>query len=119
MVRSTKMTQTQEQEPHDNTDNGGPKVDPELEAISTRISDLYEEARHWADGEPITSPEIAEAITTLFNGLHAAGNEAEALRKERVKPHDDAKAAVQAAFHPLIGDTSKGKGKVVLGKAAL
>lgn len=106
-------------EPHDNTDNGGPKVDTEFEAIATRISDLFDEAKNWADGEPITTPEVAEAVTELFNGLHAAGNEAEALRKVRVKPLDDAKAEIQATFHPLIGDTKSGKGKVVLGKSAL
>lgn len=109
------MTQTEST----HGDNGGPKVNPEFEAISARISDLYDEARHWADGEPITTPEMAEAITALFDGLHAAGNEAEALRKSEVKPFDDGKAEVQGRFHPLIGDTKAGKGKVVLGKSAL
>lgn len=100
-------------------DNGGPKVNAEFETIAARISDLYDEARNWADGEPIASAEVAEAVTALFDGLHAAGNEAEALRKAEVRPLDDAKAEVQARFHGLIGDTKQGKGKVLLGKAAL
>lgn len=111
------MTQPQPTTTHG--DNGGPKVNPEFEAISVRISDLYDEAKNFADGEPIATPEMAEAITTLFDGLHAAGNEAEALRKSEVKPFDDGKAEVQLRFHPLIGDTKAGRGKVVLGKAAL
>lgn len=104
---------------HDNTDNGGPKVDPEFEAIQQRVNDLYDEARNFADGEPIASEDMAEAITALFDGLHVAGNEAEALRKAAVKPLDEAKTAIQALYHPLIGDTKSGKGKVIRGKEAL
>lgn len=100
-------------------DNGGPKVDPDFEAVQAKINDLYEEAKHWADGEPIANPEHAEAITALFDGLGAAGKEAEALRVAEVKPLDEAKSAIQARFHPLIGDTKAGKGLVVRGRAAL
>src|SRR5690606_2127176 len=45
--------------------------------------------------------------------------EADELRKAEVKPFDDGKAEVQARFHPLIGDTRAGKGKVPLARAAL
>lgn len=101
--------------------NGGPPLtEPTpFDIVVTKIEDLYDEAKNWADGEPITSPDIAEAITTLFDGLGAAGKEAEALRVAEVKPLDEAKTAIQARFHPLIGDTKAGKGKVVLGRAAL
>lgn len=100
-------------------DNGGPKVDAAFEAIVATIDDLYDEAKNWADGEPIASAEIAEAVTKLFDGLGAAGKEAETLRVTEVKPLDEAKATIQARFHPLIGDTKSGKGKVVRGRAAL
>lgn len=103
----------------DHGDNGGPKVDAAFEAIVATIDDLYDEAKNWADGEPIASAEIAEAVTKLFDGLGAAGKEAETLRVAEVKPLDDAKSAIQARFHPLIGDTKSGKGKVVRGRAAL
>lgn len=90
-----------------------------FDAITLKIEELYEEAKNWADGEAITSQEVADAITVIYDALHDAGKEAEALRVEEVKPLDEAKAAIQAKFHPLIGDTKAGKGKVVLGKAAL
>lgn len=106
-------------EPTTHGDNGGPKVDTAFEEISARISDLYDEAKNWADGEPISSPEMAEAITTLFDGLQAAGKEAEALRVTEVKPLDEAKNAIQARFHPLIGDTKAGRGKVPMARTAL
>lgn len=90
-----------------------------FDEISTLISDLYEEAKNWADGEPIASEDQHEAVTRLYDDLSEAGKRADALRVEEVKPLDEAKAAIQAKFHPLIGDTKAGKGKVVLGKAAL
>ena len=90
-----------------------------FDAITLKIDELYAEAKNWADGEPIASEEVAAAATAVFNALHDAGKEAESLRVEEVKPLDDAKAAIQAKFHPLIGDTKAGKGKVVLGKSAL
>lgn len=100
-------------------DNGGPKVDTAFEEVAAKINDLYDEARNWADGEPITSAEIADAVTKLFDGLGAAGKEAEALRVAEKKPLDDQIAEIQTKFHPLIGDTKSGKGKVVRGRAAL
>lgn len=90
-----------------------------FDAISLKIDELYDEAKNWADGEPIANQDIADAVTAIYDALHEAGKEAEALRVEEVKPLDEAKAAIQAKFHPLIGDTKAGKGKVVLGKAAL
>lgn len=91
----------------------------EFDKIVLEIETLYDEARNWADGEPITNQDIADAVTTVYDALHEAGKKAEALRVTEVKPLDDAKAAIQVRFHPLIGDTKSGKGKVVLGKAAL
>lgn len=90
-----------------------------FDEISLKIDELYEEAKNWADGEAIASQEIADAATAVYEALHEAGKEAEALRVEEVKPLDEAKAAIQARYHPLIGDTKSGKGKVILGKAAL
>lgn len=105
------------------TDNGGPKLDPNappaptpFSLIATEIDDLYDEAKNFADGEPISTPEVAEAMTALYNGLHDAGKKADELRVAEKKPHDDAAAAVQARFKPYVDPKS---GKVALGKSAL
>ena len=65
------------------------------------INDLYGEAKHWLDGEPINTEELAEGVTDLLNQLRSAGKVAEELRKEEKKPHDIAAKAVQAKFKPL------------------
>ena len=87
--------------------------------VSVEIADLYEEAKHWADGTPIQSEEQHDAVTALYDALHAAGKRADELRVSEVEPLDEAKKAIQARYHPLIGDTKAGKGKVVIGKEAL
>lgn len=88
---------------------------PKLVAFQT-IDDLYETAKDFADGEPIASQEMHDTITEIREKLHAAGKEADALRIEEKKPHDDAAAAVQAEFNPYV---QAKKGKVDIGKAAL
>lgn len=89
-----------------------------FDLIKQEIEDLYEEAKNFCDGEPIGSPEMAEAITTLHDRIHECGKRAEELRVDEKKPLDDQIAAIQTKFHPLIGNTKAGKGKVVLGKEA-
>lgn len=88
---------------------------PEV-AIFAEIDDLYDEAKNWADGEPITSAEMHDAITALYDGIHDAGKRADALRVEEKKPHDDAAKAVQDKYNPYV---QAKKGKVDRAKAAL
>ena len=90
-----------------------------FDQVSVEIADLYEEARNWADGTPIQSDEQHHAVTALYDALHDAGKRADELRVKEVEPLDEAKEAIQARYHPLIGDTKAGKGKVVIGKEAL
>lgn len=98
-----------------NDHNGGPPLIDPAPAFA-KIDDLYEEARHWADGEPITTPEMAEAITSLFDGLHEAGKEAEALRVAEKAPLDKQVDAIQDRYNPYVQPK---KGKVARGKDAL
>ncbi|WP_242221649.1 hypothetical protein [Shinella zoogloeoides] len=88
---------------------------PEL-LLFQEIDDLYEEARNFADGEPIASQEMADAITTLREGIHEAGKKADALRVEEKKPHDDAAKAVQDKYNPYVQPK---KGRVDMAKSAL
>lgn len=95
--------------------NPPPDVDP-VEAALQTIDDLYEEAKNWADGEPITSEAMHDDITRLYDGLHEAGKTADALRVEAKKPLDEQINAIQSKFNPFIQPK---KGKVDRGKAAL
>lgn len=85
-------------------------------AVFQEIDDLYSEAKNWADGEPITSQEMADAITELREGIHEAGKKADALRVEAKRPHDEAAAAVQALYNPYVQPK---KGRVDMAKSAL
>ena len=84
--------------------------------IFAEINDLFAEALHWADGEPITSVEMHDAVTALYDGIHEAGKKADALRVEEKKPHDAAAKAVQDKYNPYV---QAKKGKVDRAKAAL
>jgi type I site-specific restriction-modification system R (restriction) subunit len=95
--------------------HNNPPSDPVDEALD-HIQDLYDEAKHWADGEPITSEEMHDAVTALYDGLHAAGKAADELRKEAKRPLDEQIDAIQKRFNPAIQPK---RGLVDLGKAAL
>lgn len=94
-------------------DNHPPKPDP-FGAIEAHIRDLYEEAKHWLDGEPISSEAQAQAVTDLLDQVLDAEKVADEARKEENKPFDQGKAAVQAKYAPLIADTKSQKGLTVL-----
>lgn len=102
-------------EPNPRVAMGGnnPPLTP-FEIVSARISDLYEEAKNWLDGEPVNSQAVADNIAKLITMIRAAEKEADELRKSEVKPLDEAKAEIQTKYAPLIADTKSVRGKTVL-----
>lgn len=98
--------------------HNNPPLSP-FDEIKTRIEDLYDEAKQWLDGEPVTTQDQANALNTLENRIREAAKEAEALRKGEVKPLDDAKAEIQERFNALIGETKTVTGKTVMAIAAI
>ena len=96
------------------THNQAPANGP-FDAIRQEIEDLFDTAKDFCDGEPIADEAMADTITKLHDSLHEAGKRAEEMRVAEKKPHDDAAAAVQAKYNPLVQPK---KGKVALGKEA-
>lgn len=90
-------------------DNQGPELDP-FDDIKGVINGLFDTAKDFCDGEAIGSQQMHDAVEKIHDELHAAGKDAEKLRKAEKKPHDDAGNAVQAKFKPSLT-------AVVLGKA--
>ncbi|WP_457659568.1 hypothetical protein [Sinorhizobium medicae] len=88
----------------------------DFDIIRQEIEDLYEEAKNWADGEPIQSQEMHDAIERLRESLHEAGKRADALRVEEKKPLDEQVKAIQDKFNPLIQPK---RGRVDMAKSAL
>lgn len=84
-----------------------------FDEVSSKIRDLYEEARNWLDGEPIASQEQANEVQKLMRLIQAAEKEADEARKEEARPHDEAKAAIQERYNTLIGKTKTVTGLTV------
>lgn len=80
-----------------------------FEAIVLEIEDLYAEAANWADGSPIESQEQCDALDALDKALLALDKKREALRKEEVKPLDDAKKAIQALHKPVEAKVARAR----------
>jgi hypothetical protein len=87
-----------------------------FDLIKQEIEDLFDEAKNWADGEPIASQEIHDQIEKLRDGIHEAGKRADALRVEEKKPLDDQVKAIQDKYNPYIQPK---RGKVDMAKSAL
>jgi len=87
-----------------------------FERVKAEVERYHGEALLWCDGEPIANQGQADALNLLKNSIRAAEKAAEAERKAVKKPHDDAIAAIQARYNPLIADR---KNKSVTGKTTL
>lgn len=96
--------------------NNPPPEPTPFELISKEITDLYEEAKGWLDGEPIANEGQAGEIAELRKSIRDVANRAEAQRKAEVKPFDEGKAEVQGRYNPLI---QKDRGKTELALGAL
>lgn len=87
--------------------NQPPEPTP-YEAMKIHIEDLFDEAKNFLDGEPITTREMADAIDRLKAMALEAEQEGELKRKAEAKPFDDGKKAVQERWNPLVHkDTGK------------
>ena len=71
-------------------------------SIFDTINDLHIEATAWCDGTAIETDEQALELGRLLDMLAEARKACEAERKEKAKPFDDGKNAVQAEYVPFI-----------------
>lgn len=100
-------------EPRGIGDNQPPELTP-YELVKIEIDDLFAEAKHFLDGQPVDSPEMAEAIQTLTRKIQAAAKRAEEYRVTENKPFDDGKKEVQARYNALISTNDKSPGKTTM-----
>jgi len=87
-----------------------------FDEVTEEILSLYEEAKNWADGEPITTQKQCDALDVIDKALLDAGKKLDALRVEEKRPLDEQVQAIQDRYNPFIQPK---KGKVDLGKSAL
>ena len=88
--------------------NNPPEPSP-FELVQNGINDLYEEARQWLDGEPVTTQKQADSLQILDDQLKKIAKEAETMRVAERQPHLDANKAIQARFLPLLEKTDKAR----------
>lgn len=89
-------------EPNPRAVQGANRPPSPFDAFEAHIADLYEEARHFLDGDGVSSEGQATAITALMDQLRTAKKDADAARAEEKRPHDEAAKEVQAKWKPLI-----------------
>ena len=83
-----------------------------FDLIAEHLEGLIDEARNFADGEPVANQGQADAVSALIENLRIAAKDADTERVRENKPHDDAKAAVQARYNVWIApSTNKVPGK--------
>lgn len=75
---------------------------PPVEAMGMHIDDLYDEAKGILDGAGVQSDADAQMVAKLLGMTRQAKKDADAQRAAEKKPHDDAAAAVQTAWKPLL-----------------
>lgn len=98
--------------------NHPPEPTP-FEQSNEEAADLFLEATNWCDGAPVVTQEQADALAGLRAQIKAAIRRADERRKGEARPHDEAKAAIQARYNTLIGDNKTGgKGKLILADEA-
>jgi ASC-1-like (ASCH) protein len=89
-----------------------------FELIQSRIEVLYQQAKDYLDGEPISSQGMADDVGRLLNLIRAAEKEADELRTAEKRPLDEQVKAIQDRYNPLIADSKSIKGKTVLAAEA-
>ena len=83
-----------------------------FDLIAEHLEGLIDEARNFADGEPVSNQGQADAVSALIESLRIAAKDADAERVRENEPHDKAKAAVQARYNVWIApSTNKVPGK--------
>ena len=92
-------------------DNGAPS---EFDEVKGEINDLYDEAKNWIDGDPITTQAVADNVDELIKQIKTANKKAEALRVKEKAPLDSQIRVIQDKYAPLIADTKVVTGKTVL-----
>lgn len=73
-----------------------------FDLVSEDASAWLDEARNYADGQPVTTQGQADDVSRIMEGLRNAARAADEARKAENRPHDEARAAVQEKYAPLF-----------------
>lgn len=82
-----------------------------FEQSAEEIGTLYDEAKNWADGTPVTTDEAEAEVSRLMAMISEAAKRADELRAAEVEPLNKAKDEIQGRYNTLIGKTKSVTGK--------
>ncbi len=87
----------------DRTNSDNAPDDNSFEGLKDRIEDLARDAQALIEAGAAADQSAADRASDLANRLALLQKQADAARAAQKKPHDDAAAAVQAKWKPLLG----------------
>lgn len=83
--------------------NNPPPYDPDTHAALQKKVDAFNDAgKAWLDLKEIASEGQSEKLTDFVSGARKLWKEVDTARSDAKRPHDDAGAAVQNAYKPLL-----------------
>ena len=89
-----------------------------FEAVKINIVELYEEARQWLDGTPVTTQQQADAVNTLKDSIKKAKKAADEAYDEEVRPHQETVKEIQARYNELTGNNKSVTGLAIKAEQA-
>lgn len=87
----------------DRANSDGAPADDSFDGLKDRIEDLARDAQKLIDAGAATDQDAADRASDLANRLAELQKQADLARAAEKKPHDEAAAAVQAKWKPLLG----------------
>lgn len=88
--------------------NNPPPYDPEVLAEAQKsVADFNDAAKAWLDLKELETSDQSERLTDFVSGARKVWKKVDDARSTAKKPHDDAGAAVQSAFKPLLDTITK------------
>ncbi|MBF9233955.1 hypothetical protein [Microvirga alba] len=81
--------------------NNPPEPTP-FDLAESSILGLFDEAKHWLDGEGVNSEADANGVSKLLDMIRKAKKVADEARAEEKRPHDEAAKEVQEKYKPLL-----------------
>lgn len=87
-----------------------------FEAFDLHVTDLFEQAEQFLDGTGIATQQQADDVSRILNMCRKARTDADKVRADEKRPHDEAGKAVQAKWKPILDkcDLAAGAAKKVL-----
>jgi hypothetical protein len=73
-----------------------------FEVVQNSVDAVFEEAKHWLDGNPAQSQDDADAIAEILHLARQTEKDAASAKEAEKRPHLDANKEIEARFKPVL-----------------